>query len=399
MTSPRLFRSGFFIFSVMIVGWVMMVIPMNAQAVPAFARQVGVECSACHFQHYPKLKGFGRVFKSNGFSQSSQSLLEGSKLSIPPFLNVSFFVKTRVVDTDESDATLAFPDEAALLFGGRLAEGIGGLVEMGDAILSYKVSFTAATDAGVNYGLTTFATDGLGAAYGFELMSTGAVRNIRPFERSSLPSLGLHGVDLSGSATGIAFHAAHANWFAATTFFVPDDSQTGATEMDTGAELSKYFRAAWLPRFGGFDAGFGVGKFAGESEATSTSTSLRETMKTNAWFVDFQLQGEVASNELGVYVLYAKGDDDTDGIFSAGNADAPRAWGIDMEYNMMPYLSVLLSGGNYDDGSDLSSLHRYGFGLFWKIDQNITLQPMYESFSGDQATIEKRMTLQLEAAF
>jgi hypothetical protein len=399
MISPRSFQRGFFLSALMIAGVITTVLPMNAQAVPAFARQVGVECSACHFQHYPKLKGFGRVFKSNGFSQSSQSLLESSRLSIPPFLNVSFFVKTRVVDTDESDATLAFPDEAALLFGGRLAEGIGGLVEMGDAILSYKVSFTMPTTTGVTYGLTTFATDGLGAAYGFELLNTGAVRNIRPFERSSKPSLGANGLDLSGSATGIAFHAAHANWFAATTFFVPDDSQTGATEMDTGADLSKYFRAAWMPRFGGFDTGLGVGKFAGESEATSTSTSLREKLRTNAWFVDFQLQGEVASKELGVYVLYAKGDDDTDGIFSAGNADAPRAWGVDVEYDVIPNLAVLLTGGRYDDGGDGSSLRSYGIGLYWKIDQNITLQPMYESFSGDQSTIDKRTTLQLEAAF
>jgi hypothetical protein len=399
MISPRSFQRGFFLSALMIAGVITTVLPMNAQAVPAFARQVGVECSACHFQHYPKLKGFGRVFKSNGFSQSSQSLLEGSKLSIPPFLNVSFFVKSRAVDTDETEATLAFPDEAALLFGGRLAEGIGGLVEMGDAILSYKVSFTTATDAGVNYGLTAFATDALGAPYGFELMSTGAVRNIRPFERAAMPSLGANGLDLSGSATGLAFHAAHSNWFAAVTFFVPDDSQTGATEMDTGADLAKYFRAAWMPRFGSLDTGIGIGKFAGEAKATSTDTGLRETFKTDGWFVDLQLQGDVANRELGVYALYAKGDEDVDGVFSAGNADAPRSWGVDVEYNMIPNLSVLLSGGRYDDGSDLSSMRRYGLGLYWKIDQNVTLQPMYEKFSGDQASIDKRTTLQLEAAF
>jgi hypothetical protein len=28
-------------------------LPRNAIAVPAFARQTGASCSACHFQHFP----------------------------------------------------------------------------------------------------------------------------------------------------------------------------------------------------------------------------------------------------------------------------------------------------------------------------------------------------------
>ena len=30
----------------------------QAQAIPAFARQVGMACSACHYQHFPVLNSF-----------------------------------------------------------------------------------------------------------------------------------------------------------------------------------------------------------------------------------------------------------------------------------------------------------------------------------------------------
>jgi hypothetical protein len=40
----------------------------EASAIPAFARQTGMACSACHQQHYPVLNGFGQAFKSAGYS-------------------------------------------------------------------------------------------------------------------------------------------------------------------------------------------------------------------------------------------------------------------------------------------------------------------------------------------
>jgi len=44
----------------------MLVATEKASAVPAFARQTGMPCAACHFQHYPALNDFGVMFKTNG---------------------------------------------------------------------------------------------------------------------------------------------------------------------------------------------------------------------------------------------------------------------------------------------------------------------------------------------
>src|SRR3972149_3792151 len=66
----------------------------NAYAVPAFARQTGMACNSCHFQHFPILNEFGRSFKAGGYTTiGGQSFLEGGFLSLPSVLNASLVTK------------------------------------------------------------------------------------------------------------------------------------------------------------------------------------------------------------------------------------------------------------------------------------------------------------------
>ena len=51
-------------FTVMIL---LLVAPYTARAVPSFARQLGVGCTACHTD-FPQLTPFGRQFKLNGYT-------------------------------------------------------------------------------------------------------------------------------------------------------------------------------------------------------------------------------------------------------------------------------------------------------------------------------------------
>jgi len=58
----------------------------EASAVPAFARQTGMACSACHAQHFPILNGFGRAFKAAGFTMmGAQEKIEGDNISYAVF--------------------------------------------------------------------------------------------------------------------------------------------------------------------------------------------------------------------------------------------------------------------------------------------------------------------------
>src|SRR5512135_351515 len=104
----------------------------EASAIPAFARQTGMACNACHAQHFPVLNGFGRAFKASGFTlMGSQGRVEGEHLSIPDTLNAAILLKLRYQKTNGSDAAgtvsgtttnggqWQLPDEFSLFFGGR----------------------------------------------------------------------------------------------------------------------------------------------------------------------------------------------------------------------------------------------------------------------------------------
>src|SRR3989338_1369552 len=170
----------------------------KANAVPAFARQTGLACSTCHFQHYPALNAFGRAFKAGGYTQiGGQGKIEGEDLSIPDTLNASLVTKIRYQKTNGKNTTAApanaesgtnkgelqFPDEGALLIGGRAGEHIGFLLEANlkgndagnytdtNVFASFKMPIVYDV-AGTHLSVIPFTTDAGGAAYGFELLNT-----------------------------------------------------------------------------------------------------------------------------------------------------------------------------------------------------------------------------------
>jgi hypothetical protein len=46
--------------------------PLDAQAIPAFSRQIHADCRSCHFQGMPALNAYGRAFKMNGFRETGK---------------------------------------------------------------------------------------------------------------------------------------------------------------------------------------------------------------------------------------------------------------------------------------------------------------------------------------
>ena len=53
--------------------------PLQAQAIPAFSRQIHAGCYTCHFQSMGALNAFGRAFEMNNFrltKKMRQELLE-----------------------------------------------------------------------------------------------------------------------------------------------------------------------------------------------------------------------------------------------------------------------------------------------------------------------------------
>ncbi len=270
----------------------------GASALPLFARQTGMVCSACHFQHFPMLNGFGRAFESAGYTMMgvSQGKVEGEGLSIPSSLNMSAlatagYEKTnqaasQTVNSTTGDGAFYLPGsggELSLFFGGRLSENAGFLSEIGtggsvsgtvvsgshsSAKLPVLFPFTGLKFLeGTLAGFVPFSTDDLGASYGFELLNTGANA---VHEMSPVPGLnGQHSAALSAqqyigtaaSATGVALVANNANGFINLTKY----DQVGISSAALSTLGSTYLRVAGMFELAGWDTGVGIQSWSGNS--------------------------------------------------------------------------------------------------------------------------------------
>lgn len=391
--------------------------PKEASAVPAFARQTGMACNTCHYQHFPTLNSFGRAFKAGGYTMvGGQSLIEGDFLSLPSTLNASLITKIRFQKTNGSSDTgtnkgeFQFPDEAALIIGGRAGEHVGFLLEAslkdGDSrFTSFKMPFTYAVGNGTNVSVTPFTTDAAGVSYGYELLNTGALRINRPIEhREQVSAQQFLGTDVS--ATGIAFAVQRELYHANYTMW-----SNNHTDTDAGPYLH-YARVAFTPTYAGWDLAAGVQWWGGSGKRASAYT------KADAWALDAQAQGMVAAFPVGVYASYAKAGKSETGepanIFNGNTSEDTDAFGLLVEVGVIPNRLTLAAGylnGNAATGSRAGmngnsatgSQSAFTLGANYQLTQNVNLVWNSSFMSGDTFDVntngEQLHTAQIFAAF
>jgi hypothetical protein len=111
----------------------------QAEAVPSFARQTGLPCSACHYT-FPELTPFGRQFKLRGYTVASMEKIttpgKGTKagLELERFLPLSAFFQASVTNTNKPQAgtqngSFELPQAVSLFLAGAMASHFGGLVQ------------------------------------------------------------------------------------------------------------------------------------------------------------------------------------------------------------------------------------------------------------------------------
>ena len=320
-----------------LAGMIVLTLASEARALPLFARQTGMVCSGCHFQHFPMLNGFGRAFKSAGFTMmGAQGKVEGESLAIPNTLNMAVLATAGYEKTNQvtgtgpqnttGDGAIYVPGtggELSVYFGGRVSEHAGFLAEAGTG---GSVSGTAISGAhssaklpilyetsipnlkvteGMFAGFVPFTTDDHGASYGFEVLNTGANA---VHQMSPVPGLnGAHSAALSaqqfigtdGSATGVAFVASSPMFFINLTKY----DQTGIANGSLAILGSTYVRVAGMFDLAGWDAGVGIQSWSGNSSAFVAGTYVYTETKARA--IDGQLQGRVGDTPVGFYASYA----------------------------------------------------------------------------------------------
>jgi hypothetical protein len=417
----------------------------EASALPVFARQTGMACNACHFQHFPLLNSFGRSFKASGFTMmGAQAKVEGDMLSIPAEVNAAVLTSMgyeksnaqRVAPLNQSAGGASTGSwfvagekgEASLFLGGRGSDFMGYLTEvtMGNgaaAVDSFKTPILADIPGGMKGGLVLFTTNGQGASYGFETMNTGAnaihsITNTVGFTGQYINAVSAQQYIGTGShATGASLVATNEMGFINVTKFVGAGPDSGGAFVPL---TSTYLRAAYTGDMGGMDLGVGVQNWRGTSlqaapgvalvpvvnnlgvpvapaSFVAQNTVLATQMNTKATAVDFQLQNNTGM-PWGVYITYAKAPKDTTGIgnvYNGGTLDR-SSFNIAAEVGVVPEKTTvgvafrqgksgfdkgLLSGGAAT--STNASDNAIFLTATYKLAQNLLTRFSYVKQSGD----------------
>ena len=390
----------------------------EAMALPAFARQTGMACSACHQQHFPVLNKFGRAFKAGGYTMmGAQGKVEGEALSLPDTLNAAIFAKIRY-QKDNSPATagkkasnlpnslgdgqLQFGDEISLFFGGRVGENIGFLFEgntvaVGGALMAgIKMPFVF--DAGdAKLSVIPFSTDALSVQYGYELSSGGVMRANRWAEHRRETSAVQYNADRGnngGAATGVSLVAQNDMGYIGYTKWAPVYAMgaNGAAEpsYDMG---SNYLRIAATPSVGGWDMVVGAGAMSGEASINGVADPVTPgiVMETKQTFADLQAHGVVGEKDLGVYAQYATAPVPAAGSESAYGADvtARKAFTLGAEYAVVPQiLNIGLAYRNAKNGAadGVNGDNAVTLTASYHLALNVVLQANYSKYSGSAHT-------------
>lgn len=395
----------------------------QANAIPAFARQVGMACSACHYQHFPVLNSFGRAFKEGGYTMiGAQDKVEDPTapgVSIPAVLNAAFvgyvgYTKTNgptdptlgATGKTTNDGSLQIPQQVSLFLAGRAGEhtgfeaeinltpAAGGTIPDGSiGLIRFKVPFVY--DVGnVKAGIVPFST-GLGAADSFEVLNTGAVA-VHAFNQSDMNAVSAQQyIGTATAASGLAFIASNDNFFAN---FAKWGANQGAGT--SGSPTSNYLRGAWTTGLiPGFDSAIGFQVWNGVSAQDTAAViappaSPNGVVDTKASAIDAQMMGDVGGMPLLLVASYAKAPTTTDNInlFNQGAYDK-SSFNVGAELGVIPNVATIqlamrraksggyvdpvnLTGGNATDNAIM-------IGATYNLALNMRLELTYSKYSGD----------------
>jgi hypothetical protein len=132
MRDRRFFRLAWLVVAVTVFGFWIQV--HEARAVPSFARQTGMSCTACHTV-WPELTPFGRTFKLTGYTISKS----GKKYQFPPpvaglaqfsftHTNKEYPPGTAPLDSQAND-NVGIPQELSVYYAGKVYSKLGAFMQ------------------------------------------------------------------------------------------------------------------------------------------------------------------------------------------------------------------------------------------------------------------------------
>jgi hypothetical protein len=405
-----------------------------AQAIPAFARQTGMPCDTCHFQHFPVLNSFGRAFKEGGFTMiGSEEKIEGSNgLSLPSNLNAaieaySSYMKTNGPKTgttatakNTNNGTYDTVSASSVFFGGRVSKHIGFEAEANiyptpAGLLNYKMPMVF--DVGpAKVGGVIYSTAVYGPSFGLEVMDTGA-NGVHLFNQFDMPAISAQQYINTGTpASGVDLIASNDMGFVVLGKWLPDQASS------SGNPSSNYLRIAATPGnlIPGFDFGIGIQLWNGKGNSTGNapgtvgsgaaagfignpvgvSQPVAGIFDTKAGAIDAQLLGDVHGLPLTLIASYARApssgaptgviDDFQGNIFNPGT-DTRKSFNMGAELGVIPdkltlqlgfrraHSGFAIPGTTITNASDNAVL----VGATYSIRLNVRVDLTFSKYSGD----------------
>lgn len=379
----------------------------SAEATPAFARQMDMECMSCHFQNIPKLNSFGRDFKMSGFTMTSgkeemKSTLAGG-LGLPNTLNMGLVLKARVLSDEKTERSILGTttkteifDETAFIFGGKIADNVGTSMEVAaGGIFGGKVLFT--TEAlGGRVGAAYATTDSLGAFAGTEIYTTGLYRPVRQFENRAKTNIFQNmGIGAGEASIVQAYYRAN-GLYATVGGYTPTFAQSSRTDTD-GYKLMA--RAAY--EFNVADTtmmlgGFYIGGDVGNEITTYNASDLADdidladlaALDRTAYGIDFQIEGKISKMPLmvtGAYVLKNEYNDYNPATFTVTTPQDKTGFHLDAQLNLTDQHGVKVAMLSYNDDMTANRDYNvYSAGLEYNMRQNVRFCLEYSYTSSDR---------------
>ncbi len=113
-----------------------------AKALPSFARQTGMSCTACHYS-FPELTSFGRQFKLSGYTLATMPAIEAMdeqdstrvRLKLLNVLPVAVMVQSSFthIAKDVKGAqnnSVTFPQQLSVFYAGQVSPHLGAFIQM-----------------------------------------------------------------------------------------------------------------------------------------------------------------------------------------------------------------------------------------------------------------------------
>ena len=369
----------------------------EASALPVFARQTGMACSACHFNHAPLLNGFGRAFKSAGYSMmGSQGKVEGEALSIPDRVNMAVLTTTGYEKVQNAQGHWMVPSsggELSLFIGGRIMDDAGFLSELGmggaaAATGAAKLLYLPEVAPGLRAGLVFDTNNGQGVAHGFEILNTGAV-NVHKIAIGQTHINAYSAAQYMGTnnaTTGVSLVALNDMGYVNYSAYdvAPQALGAGATSMPLG-----YGRAVATFDAAGFDMAAGVQRWYGTSIATQFGAIQPLMLAGNysATVLDVQAQGEIAGMSTGLYASYGMAP--IGSMFGQGalpavaNVKDAKSLNIAADVNVGHEIIARAAFRSATNGADGKSDNAFMFGAIYELAQNFELHATHTNNFGD----------------